>query len=618
MRVTNLLIIIRYKAIRTLLAVTLLLGLFGIAFYAEPISFSVLGPLKQRLVVIDPGHGGIDGGANTTGFLEKDINLAIAKKLKVELQKSGAKVMLTRDKDDSLENLTTRATTRHRRDLLARTEIINQNTPDLFISLHVNASRNRSTTGPMVFYNKRVPRSEHLAKTLQGSVNAAAYKRELKKHLTSHGDYFVLNNTHFPGVILETGFVTNQRERNLLKTETYQQELAEHICQGVRKFFSEKPASAPSGSITVSHPSTGDGLQAYFPQAGEDLLGTEPLNSDRPAGTSEKGSTFALRSAVEHLIRGPETPGLEPVFNPKAELLDITLDQGITTLNFSKNMCLLQQGSEHEFQAISALLETLGQFPQVAGVKVLINGQTEATLGHHMDISKVLIPPQAKAKIAFVIDDLASSEKGLDTMLSLGRPLTMAVMPKAETTRQTAELVFSKGLEVFLHLPMEPDHGKASWLGEGAITSTMLPKDVGKMMLEDLATVPHAVGFNNHMGSKITKREDLMFEVLKVAKAKHLIILDSRTTQETIIPELAERMELPYIYRSVFLDDVNSLAHVKQQIKELAKIAKEKGSAIAIGHVGPSGNNTAQGLKEMIPWLEDQGIELVFASQLVR
>lgn len=617
MRMTNLLIIIRYKAIRTLFIAIFALGLLSLVYYSEPISFSVLGPLKQRLVVIDPGHGGIDGGANTKDCLEKDINLAIAQKLKKELQKSGAKVILTRDKDDALDDLTTRANTRHRRDLLARTEIISQHKPDLFLSLHVNASRRRTTTGPMVFYNKRVPRAEHLAKTIQASVNVAAYKQELQKHLAQPGDYYILNKTQYPGVIVETGFVTNSQERDLLKTKEYQQSLAESICLGVRKYFSEKPASAPGSSLLVARPSTSDGLLAYFPKAGEDLLGFEPLNVDQATATG--GNPIAeIKSAVEHLIRGPQNSDLEPVFNPKAKLLDVGLDQSIVTLNFSKNLTLLQQGSENEYQGITALLETLGQFPQVAGVKILIDNQAQTTLGQHIDISKVLTPPQAKAKVAIVIDDLSSSDRGLDTLLGLGRPLTMAIMPKNETTRQTAELVFSKGLEVFLHLPMEPESGKASWLGNGAITSNISPDEVRKIVLDDLSTVPHAVGLNNHMGSKITKREDLMTEVLKVAKTKHLIFLDSRTTQDTVIPQLAQKLKLPYVYRSVFLDDVNSLAHVKKQIKELAKIAREQGSAIAIGHVGVSGDNTAQGLKEMIPWLEDQGIELVFVSKLVK
>jgi polysaccharide deacetylase 2 family uncharacterized protein YibQ len=145
----------------------------------------------------------------------------------------------------------------------------------------------------------------------------------------------------------------------------------------------------------------------------------------------------------------------------------------------------------------------------------------------------------------------------------------------------------------------------------------MTPAETARQVIDDLSDIPHAIGMNNHMGSKITKRKDQMLEVLKIAKSKHLIFLDSRTTQDTVLPVLAKELNMPILERSVFLDEVNSVHHVRQQMKELAKIAKEKGTAVAIGHVGITGKNTARGLKEMIPWLEEQGIELVFASQLL-
>lgn len=614
----NIILIIKLKKLKWLFIPIVVFLLICIGFQNQVLS-TVMGPLKQRVIVIDPGHGGIDGGANDRQFLEKDTNLAVALRLKKELTKSGAKVVLTRDEDEDLHSLT-QGRSRHLRDLKARLQIIKQSKPDLFLSIHVNANKRRpSTTGPIIFYNKNLTNAQQLSQILQKQLNITASRNGFKQHQAQAGDYYLLNRSPYPGAIVELGFMSNLGEKEQLQSEEYQSKLAKTIAESVRKYyqgtrtFQEKIDRAEAVMASKSD----DNVNLYFPVMDQDVFATESMEPSQPVLSKTFGPVEGIRAVVEGLISGPRGSNLEPVLDPKSSLRNVLLSKGIVTLNFSELKLLESQGSLSEFKAARSLVETVCQFPGVNGLRIQVNGQTMPTLGQHVDISKVMLPAKPKLRVAIVIDDLAGGNQGLEKMLSLNKPLTMAVMPLRETSRQSAELVHSKGLEVFLHIPMEPDHGKPSWLGPGAIISSMGPKEAARQVTEDLKNIPYVIGMNNHMGSKITKRKDLMIEILKIAKFRHLVFLDSRTTQDTVIPSVAKELNLTILERSVFIDGVNSLPEMRNQFKKLAAEAQEKGTAIAIGHVGVTGENTSRALAEMIPWLENQGIQLVFASQLI-
>ncbi|ATW24776.1 divergent polysaccharide deacetylase family protein [Candidatus Formimonas warabiya] len=224
-----------------------------------------------------------------------------------------------------------------------------------------------------------------------------------------------------------------------------------------------------------------------------------------------------------------------------------------------------------------------------------------------------------KAKVAIVIDDFGQSNtEGTKEMFSLNRPLTVAIMPNVEFSISSAETAHQLGHEVIVHLPMEPKKGQASWLGPGAITCQMTPEEIKKKASEDFASVPFAVGFNNHMGSLICAKEDLIRPVLEAAKEKHFFVLDSRTGEDSQVAVQAKYLGIPCIDRDVFLDNVKSVPYIKNQLNLLAEKALDKRSAVAIGHVGQGGRKTAQALREMIPVLEEKGIEFVYLSELIQ
>lgn len=199
-------------------------------------------PLSGRIIVIDPGHGGIDGGTYTRdGTLEKDINLQVALELKRLLEKSGANVIMTRTKDVALDRLNNKSEYRHRRDLIARADIINRAHPDLFLSIHVNAERSSiNTRGPMVFYFRGSDESSRLAgflqRRLEEAYGSSGQKVKARKPI-SNSSLFLLCNTNVPGAIVELGFITNPQDRALLTTKEFQQKLSQHILYALKDYF---------------------------------------------------------------------------------------------------------------------------------------------------------------------------------------------------------------------------------------------------------------------------------------------------------------------------------------------------------------------------------------------
>jgi len=570
--------------------------------------------LKGKKIVIDPGHGGIDGGANSSDFLEKEANLEVAKKLYQELSRSGAQVILTRKEDVSLDSLNNISPSRHKRDLYARVSIIEKHKPDIFLSLHINANhRQPSTTGSIVFYNKCTLNSEKLATVLQENLNILMEKHNLKKHRAEPADYYIPRNTNYTGVIVEMGFMSNPREKEMLKTSRYQWELTKSIARGIEEYFFTSGNCRPNRTRETFSEGL-PGIKVYFPGSKGEDLEWEQLQTKKAvfSGSVTKKLVFEV---VARLIRGPQRGDLWGPFGPEIKIHHIALTDGVVEVDFSPEFTRVPGGSFAELLAIKSLVKTVTQFEGVYGVKILIEGREAELLGH-LDLSKVLTPEIPKAVIALAIDDLAGGEAGRKEIMTIRRPLTLAVMPGLESSTEIAKEAYHKGYEVFLHLPMEPEVGRPEWLGPGAITTATPLEKIREIVLTDLQDVPHAAGINNHMGSKIAKREEMMREILKVARDMNLIFLDSKTAPDSVAARIAKELEVPFVERDVFLDEVNSLEHVKRQVRHLAEIAIKTGQAIGIGHVGITGINTARGIIEMIPWLEDQGIELVFVSDL--
>ncbi|OXM16833.1 divergent polysaccharide deacetylase family protein [Paenibacillus herberti] len=223
--------------------------------------------------------------------------------------------------------------------------------------------------------------------------------------------------------------------------------------------------------------------------------------------------------------------------------------------------------------------------------------------------------PPVLSRVAIVIDDFGNKMKGTEEMFRLPVPITAAIMPFLVTTREDAEKAHSLGLDVIVHMPMEPNQGRRSWLGPGALVSTMTDAEVREAVEKAIDSVPHATGMNNHMGSKITADERIMRVVLTVCKERGLFFLDSRTTYKTVVPKVAAQIGVPLLHNDVFLDDVDSASHISRQLAVLKKLTTEQGDCITIGHVGASGLLTSAALRQAASSME--GIRFVRASELL-
>jgi hypothetical protein len=215
-------------------------------------------------------------------------------------------------------------------------------------------------------------------------------------------------------------------------------------------------------------------------------------------------------------------------------------------------------------------------------------------------------------RLAIIIDDMGNAPAEARAVLALPFPITASVMPHLEYSAQTADEAWRRGDQVILHLPMQPiDDGAQSEKIE--LRVGMFPNQVRSVLAGMLASVPHAVGVNNHEGSRATADPQLMAELMPLLRQRGLFFIDSRTTAATVAYESAERAGVRAASRKVFLDDVATREVVLAQLDLAARDAERDGSAIAIGHPHPE---TIAALAEGVPKLERRGIHLVFASQL--
>lgn len=219
-------------------------------------------------------------------------------------------------------------------------------------------------------------------------------------------------------------------------------------------------------------------------------------------------------------------------------------------------------------------------------------------------------------RIAIIIDDFGNDMTGSDEMLQLGIPMTVAVMPFLPTTAEDAERAHQQGYDVLVHLPLEPKHGKPEWLGPGAIMVSMSDEEVRSKVEAAIANVPHAVGINNHMGSRITGDKRVMGIILDVCREQGLFFVDSKTNYRSVVDELCREKGLPVLENSIFLDDVSSTGHVTAQLRKAEQLAREQHSCITIGHVGIHGKITSAALKTAIPSLKADGVQFIRISDL--
>ena len=224
------LIVKKKTIIFAIIAIVIFSSCIATYFSVKPTS----SPKPKYSIVIDAGHGGIDGGASgkTSGITESELNLRYAKQLEKLCLEVGIEVVMTRNDMNGLydEN----ASNKKKSEMERRKEIINSSGANCLVSIHMNSFPVESCNGAQIFYCKGSQEGFRFAKKVQEKVcenfsNARNY--------VTVGDYYVLNNASMPAILIECGFLTNTKEEKNLIDEKYCEKFCYSILAGIISYF---------------------------------------------------------------------------------------------------------------------------------------------------------------------------------------------------------------------------------------------------------------------------------------------------------------------------------------------------------------------------------------------
>lgn len=196
-------------------------------------------PLSGQIILLDPGHGGVDGGAGDKDALEKDIALNISFKIRDYLQQQGALVMMTREEDKDLADESTRGLSRRKtEDLKRRLEMINESEANFYVSIHLNSIPSPKWSGAQTFYATQLAESARAAKFIQDELRMNLENTSRRAKPINH--VYIMKYAKKPGVLVEVGFLSNPLEREKLRKEEYQEKVAASIYKGILRYYSKE------------------------------------------------------------------------------------------------------------------------------------------------------------------------------------------------------------------------------------------------------------------------------------------------------------------------------------------------------------------------------------------
>ncbi len=216
-------------------------------------------------------------------------------------------------------------------------------------------------------------------------------------------------------------------------------------------------------------------------------------------------------------------------------------------------------------------------------------------------------------RVALIIDDMGNDFVAAHDLVRLDAPVTVAVLPFRPFSREVAELAHAFRRDVLLHLPMEAAAGRDD--GEAAALRAGTPRSAfDEALAAMLDAVPHVVGVNNHMGSALTTDRDRMQWVLEALKGRKLFFIDSRTTADSIVCDVARTAGVPCAVRALFLDDTDTPEAIRAQVDTLLDLTRTRPVLIAIGHPRPA---TVAALRDALPRLAAAQVDVVPVSMLL-
>ncbi len=236
-------------------------------------------------------------------------------------------------------------------------------------------------------------------------------------------------------------------------------------------------------------------------------------------------------------------------------------------------------------------------------------------LGSRIPVSAESFFPPAGCppRIALIIDDIGFNLRRAERFLKTDLPITFSVLPRLCWSVESAQALHARGHEIMLHQPMEPFSTEVD-PGPGAIFVDDRPERIHHVVAENIATLPHVIGVNNHMGSKYTQQPQKMGHALDVVRNRGLFFVDSLTTGHSAAYTCARQMGVSTKRRDLFLDNQQDVSSVIQQLKRLRNRAQRHGSAIGIGHPR---STTAEAIMRFTDSPESRDVAFVYISQMM-
>ena len=367
--------------------------------------------------------------------------------------------------------------------------------------------------------------------------------------------------------------------------------------------------------------STGFGLCAFILLAISIALFSGCNRKNRSTSSSIRAITREFISAGRKAGNGHAEITTRPEYYPReqgsaqvlaADRIFITLTPG----HGNGEDAAVRDAMDREFARVAKAHHlqrvALAGAPGVERFDYTLNGRRTHSIEIDFSATSASAATAQRPRLAIIIDDLGRDQAQAAALFHLSYPLTLSVLPYLRDSTAIAEEAHRRGYHVMLHLPMASAAGKKDEAIE--LHPGMDSGSVGQTLTAMLSTVPFAGGVNNHEGSLGTSDRNLMGELMPLLRQRNLYFVDSRTTAATVAAVAAQHAGVPTTSRNVFLDDEQSVEPIRRQFSLAIHDAKEKGSALAIGHPH---QETLKVLAEMLPEAQREGVTLVFASDLV-
>ena len=353
-------------------------------------------------------------------------------------------------------------------------------------------------------------------------------------------------------------------------------------------------------------------------QAPPDLTPVLSPGSSTPFSGEPSQATTQLLTALNHQL---EELGVLKLLNEQVAVEPVTY-QGKIFPGYHETFRLPARFTSDELaEKLSRAVQPLGAQSLSAETQAgpaTQDSQSTYSFGYNRDFAPVRLSfvRIQGPKVCIIIDD-GGYKKGeaLEDLYQFKVPVTLSIIPDVQFSRDLAKEVPTHGIEVMCHMPMQ---GHEEWFSDNYkefLKLGMRVEDVEQVLGQALDALPGCVGMNNHMGSQATADEDLMLKVCQVLKARNLYLIDSRTTAQSVEEDEALKVHLIHAKRDIFLDNVVAPEAILIQLQKLVRVARKNGVGVGIGHFKTV---TLQTLRDAIPALKAQGIQFVYASEVVK